>query len=326
MTSETLLASVTQVASLFAIACCIFLVSSLISGVTFLAHRKYAAVVDHKINNKYLVFHALSAVCASVVVTVWLSLPHSPKLPLVFKHCHSSNCTTHIPAVFDPTLLNLLFAFFAVGMMTVCFILIKTHQKTLEGRINSLLCLSHNKDPDNNCRSQATIIDVPQPVLLNVGLLAPKLLLSSQMTKTLNINDVKMLIAYEYAKAKQFENLKVKLVQIACLFWPAGIRRLLITDLHTLLRERAFKEISLLFENQKMTIPKTILNRMTKDLREFVSKIETNNDHLSHISRAIFVVDDSKLTASAYLASLSYFICLVIVTSNLIHFLFELVG
>lgn len=324
MTSEALFASVMQVASLFVIACCIFLISSLIAGVMFLAHRKYVTAVNHRINNKYLVFHALAAVCASIVVTVWLSLPHSPRLPLVFKHCHSNNCATHIPAVIDPTLLNLLFAFFAVGMVTVFFILMKAHQKTLEERINSLLRLSHNKDSDSNYWSQTTIIDVPQPVLLNVGMLAPKLLLSSQITKSLNANDVKILLAYEYAKAKQFENLKVKLVQIACLFWPPSIRRLLIIDLHALLRARAVREIRQLFENQQTAIPKIILNKMTKDLRGFISKIESNSDHLPQ--SVDVVVDDTILTAPAYLISFSYFTCLVIVTSNFTHFLFELVG
>ena len=324
MTSEALFASVMQVASLFVIACCIYLISSLIAGVMFLAHRKYVTAVNHRINNKYLLFHALASVCASVVVTVWLSLPHSPRLPLVFKHCHSSNCATHILAVIDPTLLNLLFAFFAVGIVTFFFILMKAHQKILEERINSLLRLSHNKDSDSNYWSQTTIIDVSQSVLLNVGMLAPKLLLSSQITESLNVNDVKILLDYEYAKAKQFENLKVKLVQIVCLFWPASIRRLLIIDLHALLRGRAFKEIRQLFENQQMTIPKTILNKMTKDLRTFILKIENNSGQLS--VSADVIADDAILTVAAYFAIFSYFICLVIVTSNFTHFLFELFG
>jgi hypothetical protein len=334
MTSEALLGLVMQVASLFVIACCIFLISSLLAGVMFLAHHKYVTDLKYRINNKYLVFHAISAVCASIVVTVWLSLPHSPRLPLVFKHCHSSNCATHIPAVIDLTLLNLLFAFFAMGMLTICFILIKTHQKKLEERINSLLLLSRNfslnyspnhspdQDSDGNYRSQATIIDVPQPVLLNVGMLTPKILLSSQITESLSVNDVKILLAYEYAKAKQFENIKVKLVQITCLFWLANARRLLITDLHTLLRTRAFIEIRQLFKNQATDIPKAVSNKMTQDLREFVSKMEGDTTLLPQYVDAI--VDDADLNTQACLASFLYFICLVSVTSNFTHFLFEI--
>jgi hypothetical protein len=324
MVSDVLLAAVMQIASLFVIACCIFLVSSLIAGSTFLAHRKYLSALHYRIKNKYLVLHALSAVCASIVVTVWLSLPNSQRLPFVFKHCHSSNCATHIPAIIDFTLLNLLFAFFVIGMVTVCFILIKAHQNKLEQRINSLLRLSHNKYLDNNYRLQASIISVSQPVLLNVGMITPKLLLSSQIAEFLDVKDVKLLLAYEYAKAKQFENFKVKLVQIACLFWPASVRRLIITDLLAVLRDRALNEVHQLFGGQKTTIPKTILNEMSKDIQEFLLKIERNTDHLPQ--SADVIVGDANLTATAYLASFSYFLLLVVVTSNFTHFLFELIG
>lgn len=324
MASEALFTLVMQVASLFVIACCIFLVSSLVAGGMFLAHRKYASALYQRMKNKYLIFHALCAVCASIVVTIWLSLPHSPKLPFVFQHCHSSNCATHIPAVIDSTLLNLLFAFFVIGMVVVCFILIKSHQKKLEERINSLLRLSHSKDPKSNYSSQATIINVPQPVLINVGMLEPKLLLSSLITESIDVEDVKILLAYEYAKAKQFENLKVKLLQIVCLFWPASARRLLISDLHAVLRERAFREIRQLFGCHQTTIPKTILNKMTNDLQEFVLKVERESDHWPQSADGI--IDETHLTAKAYLGSFLYFICLLIVTSNFTHFLFELIG
>lgn len=323
MASDALVPLVMQVASLFVIACCIFLLSSLISVGAFLAHHKFVSALNYRIKHNYLIFHALSAVFASLVVTIWLSLPHSPRLPFIFQHCHNSNCATHIPAVLDPGLLNLLFGFFAIGMATLCFMLLRAHQKKLNERINSLLRLSPSHDSDNNYCSQATIVNVPQPLILNVGIVAPKLLLSSQITANLVMADVKLLLAYEYAKAKQFENLKVKMVQIACLFWPASIRRLLLGDLHAALRQRAFKEICPFFESQKTNIPPSLLTQMSKDIREFVSKIERNSDHLAQAADAI--VDDTNLTPLAYLCGLSYFVCLVIVTSNFTHFLFEIV-
>ncbi|WP_299079762.1 hypothetical protein [uncultured Paraglaciecola sp.] len=324
MIGEALLAAMMQLASLFVIACCIFLISSLIAAGTFFVHRNYVKTINQRLKSQYLIFHALCAVSASIVVTIWLSLPRSPRLPFVFEHCHSSNCATHIPAVIDPTLFNLLFAFFAIGMVTLCFILIKGHQKKLEQRINSLLLLSNSQGAENNYSSQATIINVPQPILLNVGLLSPKLILSSVITKSLEIDDVKILLAYEYAKAKQFENLKVKLVQIACLFWPARTRRLAISDLQAALRSRALEEIRQLFGSQQPTIPNIVLNKMTQDLREFVAKIENDKAHLSQ--PADLMSKNTNLITPAPLASIAYFMGLVVVTSNLTHFVFELIG
>jgi hypothetical protein len=330
MPSEAVLTSVMQVASLFLVAFCIFSVSSLLASAVYLGHQKYTVSANFQIENRWLIFHALAAVSASIVVTLWLSLPQSSRLPFVFKHCHSNDCATHIPAVIDSTILNLVFAFFAISMVTVCFVLIRAHQKKLEGRINSLLHLSKSQQNTNNEWSQASIINMPQPVLLNVGMLTPKLLLSSKVTETLDVNDVKLLLAYEYGKAKQFENLKIKLVQIVCLFWPAPLRRLLITDLRTVLHARAYEEIRQLLGNPQTNIPKAMLNKMPNDIGIFVSKMDAQSDSLPVTATATATANriDNEVTrnTTAYFVSFLYFACLVAVTSNFTHFLFELLG
>lgn len=324
MTSESIFTLFMQFTSLFVVAGAIFLISSLLICVTFLAHRHYAKGVYYRLNSSLVFFYAFGAVGASIVVTIWLSMPQSPRLPFVFRHCHDSDCSTHIPAMLDHTLLQLLCAFFAIGMTTLCFIILKAHQKKIDGRINSLICLSSDSKSQNDFWQQTATIDVTEPILLNVGMLTPKLLLSSKLTGSLEIEDVKILLAYEYAKAKQFENIKIKLLQIACLFWPARIRRLLVDDLQVIIRERAFKETRQLFGHPNTTIPIFILNKLTKDLREFVSQIESNKDPFTQ--SAMGTSDSQNLSPTAFLIRFLYFICLVIVTSNFTHFLFELVG
>ncbi|MFQ3208238.1 MAG: hypothetical protein ACI9IT_002404 [Glaciecola sp.] len=324
MPSEAAIASVMQIASLFLIAYCIFSVSSLLAGLAYLGHRKYTANDHFQINNKWLIFHALSAVSASIVVTLWLSLPQSSRLPFVFKHCHRNDCETHIPAIIDFTLLNLIFIFFAISMISVCFMLIRAHQKKLEGRIDSLLRLSKTQHNIDNEWSQAAIIYTPQPVLLNVGMLTPKLLLSSKVVETLDVNDVKLLLAYEYAKAKQFENLKIKLVQIVCLFWPTPFRRFLIIDLRSVLHARATREICQLLGNPKTNIPETMLNKMPNDIGLFVAKMDYKNGSLP--STITNINNEETLNITELLTFSLYFICLVTVTSNFTHFLFELIG
>lgn len=323
MTIETIFASAMQFASLFAIACCIFLVSSLVTSGIFLAHRQYINPSRSHLGSGYLFFHGFCAVLTTLVVSVWLSLPHSPSLPFVFEHCHSSNCAAHIPAVIDPALLNLLFAFFVIGFVGICTILIKIHQKRLQERIDSLLRLSPNQDSDNPYWAQATIVEIPQPTLINVGLLVPKLLLSSAITRSLKNDDAQLLLGYEYAKAKQFENLKVKLLQISCVFWPAKIRRLLISDLQCVIRTRASKGISQQLGHQQTQIPAEIFNNMSNELREFISNISGTNNQRAQLYKA----EHTPTTANniAYLFSGLYFMCLVVVTSNFTHFLFEII-
>jgi hypothetical protein len=324
MLSDAVLTSVMQVASLFLIAYFIFSVSSLLAGLAYLGHRKFTLSAHFQIKNKWLVFHALSGVSASIVVTLWLSLPKPSRLPFVFKHCHRNDCATHIPAVIDSTILNLVFAFFAISMIVVCFALMRAQQKKLTERIDSLLRLSKSQHNSFNEWSQAAIINTPGPVILNVGILTPKLLLSSKVIELLDVNDIKLLLAYEYGKAKQFENLKIKLVQIVCLFWPGPFRRLLITDLRGALHARAYEEIRQLMGNPQTNIPKTILNKMPKDISVFVARIDNENASLAstinHIDSGV------TLNITEFFTFSLYFICLVTVTSNLTHFLLELIG
>ncbi|MEP1444593.1 MAG: hypothetical protein ABJK37_00590 [Paraglaciecola sp.] len=321
MTIETIFASFMQFASLFAIACCIFLVSSLITSGIFLAHRRY--IQPYPLKSGYLFFHGFCAVLATLVVSVWLSLSHSPSLPFVFEHCHSSNCAAHIPAVIDPALLNLLFAFFVIGFIGVCTVFIKIHQNRLQERIDSLLRLTPNQDANNPYWAQATIVEIPQPTLINVGLFIPKLLLSSAITRSLKNDDAQLLLGYEYAKAKQFENLKVKLLQISCLFWPATARSQLISDLQSVIHVCAIEGIRLQHGHQQTQIPPDIFNNMSNELREFLSNISGTDSYTSQSHKT----KQMQPTANniAYFFSGLYFMCLVIVTSNFTHFLFELI-
>jgi hypothetical protein len=321
MASDSAVTFIMQGASLLLIACCIFLISSLLASLTFVIHRNYTNNINKKLTGKWLFLHAISAVCASVVVTIWLSMPNLSRLPLVFNHCHSNNCATHVPAAIDSSLLNLLFAFFAISMLMICFILLKAHKNKLKERINLLLRLSQSQTTAFNDSSQVTLVNTLEPLLLNVGLLTPRLLVSSQITEVLHLSDVKVLLAYEYGKAKQFENVKIKLVQICCLFWPSTIRRLLVTDVRNNVYESAYKDVYQLLGRQQTNISKAMLDNMAKDIRDFIVKINSPNQAILTDTNAL---NDTRFTTSAYFMICVYFICLIAVTSNVTHFLFEL--
>ncbi|WP_339723639.1 hypothetical protein [uncultured Paraglaciecola sp.] len=315
---------VVTVTTLVFIASGIFGVSSILAVCAYSLHRKFVSKVKQSLNSVWIVVHAYCAFCATLVVTIWLSYPASLNLPFVFKHCHSRNCDRHIPAIMDSNFLKFLFVFFTVSMLLICWTLIKTQQKKLTSQINSLLRLSQNKQHSEIQLYNANIIEAPQPVLLNVGLLNPKLLISTQLTNSLAAHDVKLLLAYEYGKAKQFENFKVKLLQIVCLFWPSKYRSLIILDLRTHLHRRALNEIRQLLGSHKIHIPELILNNMANDVKQFVLEVNEDKAHPSDPINTF--VNDGHLSVFGYLAILGYFICLVIVTSNLSHVLFELVG
>lgn len=324
MISEAMMTIGMQVASLFLIACCIFGVSSLLASAAYLASRKYVRGSNFHMPKQWLVFHALSAFSASIIVIVWLSLPQSTKMPFVFKHCHNSNCTTHIPSLIESSLLNFLFTFFIISMIVTCFILIKAHQKTLEERTNSLLRLSKVQDNLNNQWSQITIVESSVPVLLNFGMLNPKLILSSKITESVAQNDVKLLLAYEYCKAKQYENLKIKLVKIVCIFWPGTIRRLLVTDLRNMLHARAQRDIHQLLGSHNMTIPVTLLDHMPQDIGVFIEAIRAPRRPLNDCDDTNNA--DVSSNTTLYLLPVICLISIVVLTSNFTHFLFELIG
>jgi hypothetical protein len=323
MLSEDVWDIAASLTTLVFIASCILLVSSLLAACVYSVHRKFVKKANKSLKSVWVVVHAFSAFFASIVVTVLLSLSASSSLPFVVKHCHSSNCEKHVPSAIDSNLLNLLFVFFVVSMLMICWILIKAHQKKLTAQISSLLLLSQNKLSNKNQWPNTTIIEAPQPVLLNVGLIYPKLLISSQLIDSLQVDEVKLLLAYEYGKAKRFENIKVKLLQIVCLMWPSNNRFLLILDARNMLRARACNEIHLLLGSQPIHLSDEILSEIPRDVQQFVLKI--NGDYNNPPNCIANHFDDGYLSVIGYVSIVSYYICLVVVTSNLSHILFELV-
>lgn len=147
--------------------------------------------------------------------------------------------------------------------------------------------------------------------------------MSAQIAETLATDDIKLLLAYEYAKAQQFENFKVKGVQLACLFWPKFIRRLLLTDLRAVLQERAYQTVKQGLDHQYANIPLSIRGMLPSNTNGFLDKIMNGvqlSNSTSKSNRNAFFV-----TAQAYLINSFYFICLIVITSNLSHFIFELI-
>ncbi len=321
MMNEQILTSTIQIAQLVFIACCIFGVSSLVASISYLGLRKYIVRHGANINHQGIIFLAVSALCASTFVTIWLSLPHFSKLPFVLKHCHDNNCATHIPAAFDQTLLNLLSACFVAGMAMLSFVYIRSHRTKLENKISSLLRLSQTTQ---SVWSQTTMISASKPIFLNVGIIEPRFLVSSNIVESLDENDVKLLFAYEYAKAKQFESLKIKLIQFSCLFWISHARRRLITDLRTLIHERAYQQVKSLLSNQQANIPNRILRQLPEDIAEFVLK--THPQVKTTPKRMANDLPSMDSTMTTYTASAIYFVGLVVITSNVIHFIFEFVS
>ena len=114
------------------------------------------------------------------------------------------------------------------------------------------------------------------------------------------------------------------MVQIVCLFWPASFRRFLIIDLRAMLHGRATQEICQLLGNPKTNIPETMLSKMPNDISLFVAKIDYKNGSIP--STTTNINNEVTLNITELLTFSLYFICLVTVTSNFTHFLFELIG
>lgn len=320
MLGETAWDIVVTCFTLVIIASGIFLVSSVLASGVYSLHRNFVSKNQQHLKSAWVMLHAFCAFFASVMVTLWLSFPDTPSLPTIFKHCHSSHCGDHVPAAIDFSFLSFIFVFFILGMLLMCWVFIKTQQKKLDAQIGALLRLSPYSGHTKNSWPNATIIESKELIVLNVGLINPKILLSSHLTNSLNTDDIKLLLAYEYGKAKQFENLKIKLVQIMCLLWPSHFRSLLLHDIRSSVQESAYSDTRELLGSQQHTIPDEILTNLPRDVRQCVIRINSVSEHLADSVDSVF------FSITDYLMSGLYFIFLVIVTSNLSHVLFELIG
>jgi hypothetical protein len=322
MTPDTFNTSVSHIAALLSIGCVIYFLSSMLAATAYLSHERFSQQFQYKINRVWLLVHAASALVVSIAVTVWLSIPVSPKLPFVYKHCHGEGCGAHIPSVMNLTSINLIFALFVVSVFALFIIVINAHQTRLAKRITCLMDISQGSHNLGVKMTGVTIISTPQPVMLNVGLISPKILLSSHIVHSLHQSDVNLLLAYEYGKAKQFENLKIKLLQITCLFWPTKIRIRMLEALRASIHERVYLDMKGLQGDQIIRISSLILRDLSKDIRILVERY--NHDQCASIMNNDSADDNQIPSIFHAAAGLCYFLGLFVITSNVTHVVFEL--
>lgn len=328
MPTEEISEPVIQIVLLLLSACCILLISSLLASASYFLHRKYGSRVKSPITIAWIGVYASSAIYTSTAIAIWLSLPRESDFSFVLAHCHQNVCGTHLPAVINFNWLNSLAVLLVIALIIACLMLVKVHDNKLTKRINCLLSLSQQEDSEDEKWFAVTIIRAAYPLCLNAGIFAPKLVVSSHLAQLLEQRHLRLLLVYEYSKAKQFKNLKLKLIQILTLMWPASIRRLLILDFCNIVDERAFAEVHELLGYQQVKISSDLPDELPDTIKELLFKFQTQSTGTG-IGTSISGmqakdVDDAPL--HFYIPSILYIAAIILLSSNLTHLVIELVG
>lgn len=310
-----------QFALLASVGGVIFFISSLTAALAFWLHNKEYVKRSLSMHPFWLCVYSLSAAIITTVVALHLALPNSPRLPLVFEHCHNNTCAEHLPSVMNVSLLSAMAILVTLCVLGLIFLLLKWQQQKLNTYMESLMALSGTV-PTNSASydnlSNVTILNTQQPVLLNTGLLLPNIVISSAIAKALSSQDLKLIMAYEYSKAKWFENLTSKLVQIFCFCWPKQLKRAVLLSLQKAVQGQAYYEVSQLLGQQNSRVSNNLLSALPNNVADFIRNI---NAPIGKQANTHFTSKHIRLSSIVF-ASV-YLILLLMFTSNATHLVLE---
>jgi len=315
----------TQFLLLLLLASGIYLLSSLVTASTFYFHNKNFRNSKRLLSPWWVGTYSASAVLVTVIIVLSLAIPHISNLSLIYEHCHSNSCEAHIPSVIDTSLFKIVAFFIAFVLLVITIYMVRAHQKRLSAYIDTLVALSNSKQENNITNTQlanVSIINVQQSLVLNAGLVRPKILVSKSIVNALTEHDLKLIVAYEYSKAKLFKNLRIKLIDIFCILWPRPIKKALKNQLLEATYLQAYKEIRDLVGQQNCKISHNLRQALPNDISTFVKRINTVQ------AESKSLVAPRKPYAFFYnkLLALVYFIALLMLTSNLTHVVIERLG
>lgn len=305
---------------LFGLALCIFWFSSILASAAYVLHKKYVPNISGNPQYKWLIWHVLAAACVSFTVTIWFALPTSVQAGLTIEHCHNTHCGDHLPLIAKASLMDLLYAFFLISMVVLVALLLKFSKRKLDEQANTLLQLS-NAETYTSDKSSVNVIRSDRSLLLNVGMLKPRLIVSSHMLESLDNKAIKTLLAFELSKGLQHEILKVKLASMLCSLWPRRVRLLLICDLRNLINGRAHRQT---LTNTGITAVDVescrhidVPENVRKPIADAASKdydSTSPNRASKHAVYSFFI---------AIFACIAYFLCLFVLVYNAMHILLE---
>lgn len=181
---------------------------------------------------------AIASPIVTLVSVIVFFFPSVFSLPTFYGHCHLEQCEPHVPeffqsgsTIFSIILFSLIFA------LIVCALIIRDQMK-LAMKINCLIDLISDSSA-TKCDKAIELVDSPIPLLLNVGLFAPRIVISKSLLKNISDKEFQVIMVYELIRCKRYENLRRIISKVGTWLWPRFAKKLLLDDLSATAHEIA---------------------------------------------------------------------------------------
>lgn len=260
-----------------------------------------------------LLLTALGAPLISLISVFAFVLPSS--LPSLYKHCHVSLCEPHVPAFFESTHYLLSLALVLIVLTLLIIFLNLKQQKSLNIKIQNLFDLV--SDSENIVqKNYLTIVDSSVPLIMNIGLLKPKIVISSHTSSSLTKSSLKLVLMYELMRCKHYDNLRARLAKISTWLWPKSIKNGLLADLNNASHEAICRQIKEAQPNQGVEDQEHI-RHLPKYIQQLFGSLAKRDE-----GQATSAASESTIAnpISLALVALQYFFVMVSLTS-LTHYL-----
>ena len=176
-----------------------------------------------------LLLLALGAPIISLFSVFAFILPSFFAFPSLYEHCHVSVCGPHVPDYFQSP--NYIFALVALVLTLIgfSFFVFFRQQRRLERHIQCLIELLCNEQSVR--KDYLHTINSEYPLLMNVGLISPRIIMSSKTKSQLGAEVLQLILMYELIRCKRYDNLRCMIGKIFTIIWPNSLRKIFLNDL-----------------------------------------------------------------------------------------------
>lgn len=167
------------------------------------------------------------AVTAPVTATVMVILALQPQLgaALIQEHCHEGVCLPHAPLISAATLSGMVLIISSAIVVLGFIGLVQLGVMRSQQRLHTLQMLSSATGPD-----QYRVVDSPGLLAWCGGLLRPQIYVSSGLLAILAPEQLRAVIAHEYAHVCRRDNLRTLILRIATAVWLPPVKKQLWND------------------------------------------------------------------------------------------------
>ncbi len=284
--------------------------------------RPLTQKMSHKGKSIAIQLCAIASPIVTLVSIFVFFFPSAFSMPTFYGHCHLSECEPHVPAFFESGSTVFSIMLFAFIFVIALLILIFKEQAKLSNKIDLLINLMSDSSTKLNDKS-IEMIDASMPLLLNVGVLRPRIIVSRSVLQSLSDKEFQVLMMYELNRCKRYHNLQRLIAKVGTWIWPAFAKKMLLEDLshaaHGIVRQSITRNTCIepiATSSSKLATLPAYVNTLLEAVKR--PKAKSNAPEASVIKNERNMINKIGLT----FFSIQYFALMILITSAM-HFLSE---